>query len=1030
MKINKRKKTLGLCIIILLLITISSTIFFKSYSKEIIDDVDAQTPVTENITDACEIVDGKFDFSIKARKNPSGTYAILGTFEVLDSPEKVTAADGSNTITLPIKTTALRSTGAYIKNYSEGGGSIEFNSLFATDLSLTNEDTATVITRFTELANITVPANESVIIERESSEIQFKTSKGICNYKFYANVEIKGQRTNNPSQNKYCKELLYPQTHDIGTPYTYNGQRTTLKELYEKHLGGNNYDNKIALYFQRNLTNHYCSQPSTTEYWSDSALKRLIQTAIDEVSSNDQNSLSGNLSEEFKKLYYDSGAVDSDNVNGSKTNLWCNEDINALKSKTNIKKLYRHEGKEKKEYVNYGTGNQLACESKCYEVVEVSYGPPVSAIGGMCFEYQIKVSTRSECTLKKHAFNPPPVTTCTFDISCNGRRTGKWQRQAGPSEDFDQCISQCDDGNYSQNCIDKCYKKVYENSETNITDSAENKLKLYNNRSSKVLKLANTSNPTNRSCTNLDTLAKDLYEWYQDPDHWGKFTKGSCNSNNGICYIPKSFNKWDKYAYIYFDTYENAKRTVYGECGYQYFLPNGVLYDRFTDYYASTDSSDMGIKRSASCTDYCEYTKQGEDPCYYNNDEAEAKIKEYQDLYEDAVEKCQTSEVCQQGTTTYYLTVKNANPKSETDSLKDKGVCAYDPRSNLINNQCSQWNWKATTNNNTGTEVKNSPGGPNPVILNNVEGTCYGNDEAYWNYSTMLSFPDLWINNKNGDQTHNLPQSLDGWVPHENEYCLPYNISNQNVGHFIWNKIYNQNSAAYLADNFPNVISDYHHKPDNSESVENGGKVNYNIKGIIENFGLFKWNFDISCFYSAYNGPVTVANSVTRALSLNDLFAGKGTINRDGVYSKNQTNNNYIPFNWSYRATHIAINGNKYEIFPEGLEKKITSQGNSVYNDAKELDYSITLTSNQISNIKKNINNNNTGYTYSSNSITSKKTGIKTYKSNYLDEYTDVKKRPKDYGCNNTYDGECYNLFNYSTYTEGTKFKDMYDDKK
>ena len=101
------------------------------------------------------------------------------------------------------------------------------------------------------------------------------------------------------------------------------------------------------------------------------------------------------------------------------------------------------------------------CTTTCEEAVKVEYGPPVASMAGLCFEYSVKVTSYVKCDAKVNEAKIPELnpTYCTPAPECE--HNNQILRQAGPSDEYDSCIKQCDGGKYSRKCSDKCYKKIY-----------------------------------------------------------------------------------------------------------------------------------------------------------------------------------------------------------------------------------------------------------------------------------------------------------------------------------------------------------------------------------------------------------------------------------------------------------------------------------------------------------------------------------------------------------------------------------------
>ena len=109
--------------------------------------------------------------------------------------------------------------------------------------------------------------------------------------------------------------------------------------------------------------------------------------------------------------------------------------------------------------------------ASCKETVRVEYDQPKQVIAGAGFSYGAKLTVSRTCTpvLLK---NIVKKEKCKYKIECwGGPSNHHGEGGAGPNEDFDDCISACDGGEYSKNCINACYKAVYENTNADKTYS-------------------------------------------------------------------------------------------------------------------------------------------------------------------------------------------------------------------------------------------------------------------------------------------------------------------------------------------------------------------------------------------------------------------------------------------------------------------------------------------------------------------------------------------------------------------------------
>ena len=115
------------------------------------------------------------------------------------------------------------------------------------------------------------------------------------------------------------------------------------------------------------------------------------------------------------------------------------------------------------------------CTKKCEEAVEVKYGPPVASKAGLCFEYQVQVTSRVKCTTSMNGNPPEPSPPLCIPIPYCNDIPGH-THQAGANDEYKACIQSCDGGKYTEQCSEKCYSKVYEG-ESNKTTSSESTAK-------------------------------------------------------------------------------------------------------------------------------------------------------------------------------------------------------------------------------------------------------------------------------------------------------------------------------------------------------------------------------------------------------------------------------------------------------------------------------------------------------------------------------------------------------------------------
>ena len=123
----------------------------------------------------------------------------------------------------------------------------------------------------------------------------------------------------------------------------------------------------------------------------------------------------------------------------------------------------------------------------CTEELYLKYDYPkyVDHTGGW-FDYQSMFTTVKTCKpvqLKKVQLK----AKCKYGSVCSGNGHHETSG-AGPNEEFDNCIKKCDNGKYTNKCINSCYKKVYtdNSNKVSLNDTYLN----YDNKDKKLTQIA------------------------------------------------------------------------------------------------------------------------------------------------------------------------------------------------------------------------------------------------------------------------------------------------------------------------------------------------------------------------------------------------------------------------------------------------------------------------------------------------------------------------------------------------------------
>lgn len=173
---------------------------------------------------------------------------------------------------------------------------------------------------------------------------------------------------------------------------------------------------------------------------------------------------------------------------------------------------------------------------------------------GAGFGYYGIFKATKTCTLTQTAqvvLRPQCVykceTMCSYDESA-GRVTGK--DSAGPNEDFDNCINTCDNGKYTQECINTCYSKVYGNNRELPKLDSENKTLSFLDKDYEIQRVDNEYHvPSSAGGTfigwSIDGAGnpKAMYRVDVPTEHCGKVGvtfSSYCDNHNGECTIYES----------------------------------------------------------------------------------------------------------------------------------------------------------------------------------------------------------------------------------------------------------------------------------------------------------------------------------------------------------------------------------------------------------------------------------------------------------------------------------------------------------
>lgn len=736
---------------------------------------------------------------------------------------------------------------------------------------------------------------------------------------------------------------------------------TTSKKSYLEELGGaalDEYNQKMSKAFP------YCYNGGSS-YLSDisnSTIKKVRQSSLkafkvyyefnqqQKENSKEFETASTEISDEGYKW------VDYKNKKATISTLTC--DKKAVTETT--KKYYTSQIKE--------VSNQ--CKVQCQEQLQVIYDPPTATKAGLCFQYKVTVKSKVTCkVVQSPTINWPTMPeTCGYVPICSNDRE---ETQAGPNDEFDSCINSCDGGKYTQSCINSCYKKVYESSNTSSSKKTTSKTTT-NSNTTNIVKLSNNDDNDPyyniKGCksneqikNNITACAKEFYQlkqkypagYYERIGNTNRYNWIKCNGSNKKC---KYVDEDDKTFYINVDAWKKEYKTSLATL-----VPSELIVEqvkRASPYYFRTEADainlvqsffginqglngfgarrayqidDGGIKRqwtnSYSCYEKCNYIKDGSstDTCATSSEEVgEELVKQFETIESD-LEECTAAAACSSEKAVFIIDVTNdKNSDDETHTEK----------------------WKATNKtSDQESEVDNKGNGDyemfipldsdkEPIeIVNGINGKCYARDnDDYWqHYKTTITFPGTWIDLKTGERKYAKPNSNDinGYKQKKNYFCVGFDSKNVNTAWWDW-KINNKGSIDKI-------------------TVEKDD----NIKANIDNFGKYHWNLSINCFYGLYTGVTPPPDDTPSKDECNDENSTAFcNFKYRSVDQENMFPSGTVGFNWTSAATDQTLkdSGSSYYVDPGKYAQITQATANDAYSGTP--DYEIYLTKENLKSLK------------------------------------------------------------------------------
>lgn len=563
-------------------------------------------------------------------------------------------------------------------------------------------------------------------------------------------------------------------------------------------------------------------------------------------------------------------------------------------------------------------------DALCTETVTVTFDTPKAlSAAGAAFTYPSTITVSRQCT-PYQVIAPQFKTQCKYTVECWGgpaNHTG--EAGAGPNDEFDSCIMQCDGGSYTQNCIDSCYNSVYENQ---ATDSLITSFNFFTENYTSTEKMASISGCSSSNIgkvwpgkTRLP-LSSCSYDTGNVHAGGGSCTDTTCTSTHGI-------------TYTYLDSC-NATGDIQGTACYEVFtsspLPNCIeVFNRGGTWYVGntntpyTDAYAIQEYEKLIAQSNLEYSKL---------QVAMQQFKDNENSIDVAIKDSYTSETHgpesgYEAVIKYSYVDKETGEQSYLTAEEYKQKTGTDPTLGT-----------STTYGSSQTIQYADHGQGNDYKSITIQGY-----EVNKSYEIIL--PEMYVSNVNvGDYKYGLTTNDEkaGYTNGGNKYYT--HILSPGINDvLVWNNY--------------TTVSDLQRE----HTITNNIKVTYS---------LGTWNqiqnSTIDCFYGIPDNSTftpepecTGENCYNQPCGPNDICDNNGliyiwrTIDLYDMFPANETlggGERQPRWNWSLAA--IDVTNQRYPVNPKTVRENIESKGDTIYGNEEELDYAIQLTRQNIRNLR------------------------------------------------------------------------------
>lgn len=563
-------------------------------------------------------------------------------------------------------------------------------------------------------------------------------------------------------------------------------------------------------------------------------------------------------------------------------------------------------------------------DALCTETVTVTFDTPKAlSAAGAAFTYPSTITVSRQCT-PYQVIAPQFKTQCKYTVECWGgpaNHTG--EAGAGPNDEFDSCIMQCDGGSYTQNCIDSCYNSVYENQ---ATDSLITSFNFFTENYTSTEKTASISECTSSNIgkvwpgkTRLP-LSSCSYDTGNIHAGGGSCTDTTCTSTHGI-------------TYTYLDSC-NATGDIQGTACYEVFtsspLPNCIeVFNRGGTWYVGntntpyTDAYAIQEYEKLIAQSNLEYSKL---------QVAMQQFKDNENSIDIAIKDSYTSET-HGPESGYEAVIKYSYVDKET------GEQSY--------LTAEEYKQKTGTDPTLGTA------------------TTYGSSQTiqYANHGQAENYQSITI------QGYEVNKSY--------EIILPeMYVSNVNIGDYKYGLTTNDEKAGYTNGGnkyYTHILSPGINDVlvwDNYTAVSDLKSEHSITNNIKVTYSLGTWNqiqnSTIDCFYGIPDNSTftpepecTGENCYNQPCGSNDICDNNGliyiwrTIDLYDMFPANETlSGGERQPRWNWSSAAIDVTNQRYPVNPEKVIDDVESKGDTIYGNDEELDYKIILTRQNLRNLR------------------------------------------------------------------------------